>query len=155
MNFIQTIEEDYKRAFRQQDKLFVAVLRLVKTALTNAEIEKRAKVGSREATLTDEEALATVKRHIKQLEEAGELFRQGGREDLLKQNEAELLVLKKYVPASLPEETVREAVKKVLAGLPKAGPGDFGKIMGLAMKELAGKADGALVGKIVKEILGN
>jgi hypothetical protein len=153
MSLLPTIDADYQKAFRGGDKAVTGVLRVLKTALYNAEIEKRTTKKDREAKLTDEEAQAVVRRQIKQLEEAGELFKKGGREDLVAKNEAELAILKKYVPAQASEEEVRAAVKKVLEGIGKVGPSDFGKIMGAAMKELQGGADGTVVSKVVKEML--
>ena len=154
MSLIQTIEEDYKQAFRGGEKVTVEVLRGIKTAFQNAEIEKRAKTSDREAKLTDEEALAIVKRQVKQTEEAGELFKQGGRQDLVAQNQAELTVLKKYLPAQMDESKVREIAKGVIAKMGKPTPSDFGKVMGAVMKETKGQADGNVVSKIVKELLG-
>ena len=154
MPLIQTIDDDYKVAFRSGDKSLVEVLRVLKSALMNDEIAKRGKSGEREAKLTDDEALAVIRRQVKQLEEAGELFVKGGRQDLKDKNDAELVILKKYVPAQASEEQERAAVKKVLAGMAGAKSSDFGKIMGAAMKELGGKADGTVVSKAVKEMLG-
>lgn len=154
MSLLQTIEEDYKKAFRGGDKIVTEVLRVLKTALQNEEIAKRGKAGDREAKLTDEEVFAVIKRQVKQLEEARDLFAQGGRQDLVTQYEAELTVLKKYLPAQASEEAVRAAVTKIVASLGAVGPGDFGKVMGAVMKELKGQADGTLVSNVVKEILG-
>ncbi len=154
MTLMQIIEEDYKKAFRGGDKPVTEVLRVVKAALMNDEIAKRGKTGEREAKLTDDEVMAALKRQVKQLEEAGELFAKGGRQDLKEKNDAELVILKKYLPAQVDEGKVREAVKKVFAGMAGAKPSDFGKIMGAAMKELGGKADGTVVSNVVKELLG-
>ena len=153
MSLLQTIDDDYKAAFRSGDKETISVLRLLKTALTNEEIAKRSKTGEREVKLTDEEALAVVKRQVKQLEEARDLFAQGGRPDLVAKNEAEITILKKYVPASASEEQVREAVARVISSLGAVSPSDFGKVMAAAMQELKGKADGTVVSKVVKEEL--
>ncbi|MBI2551997.1 GatB/YqeY domain-containing protein [Candidatus Uhrbacteria bacterium] len=153
MPLAQRIEDEYKAAFRGGQRTATEVLRLLKTAFQNAEIEKRGKSGDREAKLTEEEALAIVKRQVKQLEEAGELFVQGGRADLKEQNDAELNVLKKYLPAMMDEEKVRAAVKRVISGMGSVGPADFGRVMGAAMKELKGGADGTVVSRIVKEML--
>lgn len=150
---IQTIEDDYKRAYRGGDKTTTEVLRVLKTTLYNAEIEKRSKTSDREAKLTDEEAVGVVRRYAKQLEEAGELFAKGGRQDLVAQNDAELAVVSRYLPAAVSEAQVREAVKVVLGRMGQVEPQDFGKVMGAAMKELKGAADGALTSKIVKELL--
>lgn len=153
MSLLQTIESDYKDAFKGGDKITTGVLRILKTELYNVEIAKRG--GDEEQGLNDEEALTVVKRQVKQLEEAKEMFAQGGRDDLVAQNEKELAILKKYLPQMMSEDAVREQVKKVIAGMGEVGPGDFGKVMGLAMKELKGKADGGVVGKVVKQEIGN
>ncbi len=153
MSLLQTVEEDYKKAFRGSDKPVIEVLRIVKTALQNEEIAKRGKTGEREAKLTDDEVLAILKRQVKQTEEAGEFFLKGGRADLKTKNDAELVILKKYLPAQASEDQVRKAVEKVLSGMVGAKSSDFGKIMGAVMKELKG-ADGTVVSKVVKELLG-
>lgn len=154
MTLLQRIEEDYKKAFRGGDKVTTEVLRGLKTALHNAEIEKRGK-GAESTELSDEEAVTVVKRQVKQLEEAKELFAKGGRADLVEQNEKEIAVLKKYLPEQMSEAQVREVVAKVVAGLGKVGSADFGRVIGAAMKELKGKADGTVVSKAVKEVLGS
>lgn len=152
MSLAQIIEDDYKSAFKNGDKFAVGVLRMLKTELHNAVIAQRGKADSVEE-LGDSAVLAIVKRQVKQLEEAKEMFAQGGREDLVQQNVAEIALLKKYLPELLSEDAVREAVQKVLAKNSSSNPADFGKVMGLAMKELKGKADGGMVGKIVREML--
>ncbi len=153
MSLVSQLEEEYKVAFRGGQKTVTEVLRMLKSALMNEEIAKRAKTSDREAKLTDEEALAIVKRQVKQLEEAGALFVQGGRVDLKEKNDAEILVLKKYLPVQVDEGKVREVVKTVIAKMGSVGPSDFGKVIGATMKELKGGADGTLVSKVVKEIL--
>lgn len=155
MTLLETIAEDYKVAFKGGNKPVTEVLRVLKSALMNEEIAKRGKSGEREAKLTDEEALAVIKRQVKQLEEARDMFTQGGRADMAAQNDKEIVILKKYLPAQASEDQVRAVVKKVFAAMAGAKPSDFGKIMGAAMKELGGKADGTVVSKVVKDILGN
>lgn len=153
MPLLQTIDQDCTRSLKEKDAERLSVLRLLKGALQNAAIEKRGKTKAVNAALTDEEVHAVIKRQVKQLEEAREMFAAGGREDMSKQNDAELKILKAYLPAQVSEEVVREAVVKVVAGLGKVGASDFGKVMGMAMKELKGQADGTLVSRIVKELL--
>lgn len=152
MSLSQIIEDDYKNAFKNGHKLAIGVLRMLKTELHNALIAQRGKVDSVEE-LNDESALAIVQRQVKQLEEAKEMFVQGGRNDLAAQNLAEIAILKKYLPELLTEQAIREAVKKIIAESGASRSADFGKVMGLAMKELKGKADGQMVGQIVKELL--
>ncbi|MEK7607168.1 MAG: GatB/YqeY domain-containing protein [Patescibacteria group bacterium] len=148
-----TIEADFLKAYRASEKQTVEVLRLLKAVLLNAEIEKRAKTGEREVSLTDEEAMAVVKRQVKGLEESLELYRQGKRDDLVSQTEGEVVIMKRYLPEELSEEAVRAAVRSAVDALGTPGPQDFGKVMGEAMKALKGKASGDVVSKVVKEFL--
>lgn len=149
-----TIEADFLKAYRAGEKSSVEVLRLLKTALMNAEIEKRTKTGEREAALSDEETIAVIRRQGKALEESMALYRQGKRDDLVAQAEGEIAVMKRYLPAELSEEAVREAVQAAIVGLgAPATAKDFGKVMGEAMKALKGKASGDTVSKVVKELL--
>ena len=149
---MQTIEEDYKKAFRAGDKPTLEVLRIVKTALQNEEIAKRGKSGEREAKLTDDEVLAIFKRQVKQTEEAGELFLKGGRADLVTKNKEELAILSRYMPVAMSEDEVRRIAAGVVARFGKPAPTEFGKVMGAVMKEAKG-ADGTLVSRVVKELL--
>ncbi len=155
MSLLTKIDQDFMQALKEKAAERLSVLRMLKTAFQNAVIDKRGKTNDLKASLTEEEAVSVIKRQVKQLEEAQEMFASGGRPELAAQNKAEVAILKAYLPAQVSEETVREAVKKVVAGLGKVGPADFGKVMGMAMKELKGTADGNLVSKIVKEILGS
>lgn len=153
MPLLETINQDFTRSLKEKDAPRLSVLRLLKGALQNAAIEKRGKTKDINAALVDDEVQTVIKRQVKQLEEAREMFAAGGREDMVKQNDAELKILKAYLPAQVSEEVVREAVAKVLAGLGKVGASDFGKVMGMVIKETKGQADGALVSRVVKEIL--
>ncbi|MBI4135327.1 GatB/YqeY domain-containing protein [Candidatus Uhrbacteria bacterium] len=154
MTLLTKIDQDFIQALKAKDAERLSVLRMLKTAFQNAVIDKRGKTNDLKASLTDEEAIAVIKRQVKQLEEAREMFASGGRPELAAQNEAEVAILKVYLPAQVSEETVRAAVQNVLAGLGQAGPSDFGKVMAAVMKELKGQADGTVVSKIVKELLG-
>jgi uncharacterized protein YqeY len=149
----QRVEEDFLEAYRASNQRVVEVLRLVKTALMNAEIEKRAKEKKREVELSEEEAREVIKRQVKSLEDAKELFRQGKRDDLVKQTEEEMEILKKYLPEELNEEEIKKIVQEKIQNLGKPGLEAFGRVMGEVMKELKGRASGEKVGKMVKELL--
>jgi uncharacterized protein YqeY len=149
----QRVEEDFLEAYRASNQRVVEVLRLVKTALMNAEIEKRAKEKKREVELSEEETREVIKRQVKSLEDAKELFRQGKRDDLVKQTEEEIEILKKYLPEELNEEEIKKIVQEKIQNLGKPGLEAFGRVMGEVMKELKGKASGEKVGRMVKELL--
>ncbi|MDP3245191.1 MAG: GatB/YqeY domain-containing protein [bacterium] len=147
------IEQDLTKAFRAKEEILVGVLRLLKTALVNVEIEKRAKEGKREVELTDADIVGVVRRQVKNTEESLELFQQGKRDDLVQKAVKEIEILRQYLPAELDIEAVRRTVNKKIEELGRPGPEEFGRVMSEAMKELKGKAGGETVAKVVKELL--
>lgn len=147
MSLIDQLTADLITAMKAKDAARVSALRMLKTALGNAEIEAR---GKGNAPCDDAAMLAVVKRHAKQLTEAAEEYRKGGRADLLSQADAELHMIEQYLPAAMSEEEVREVVARVRE---RTGATQVGPLMGAAMKELKGGADGHLVRKIVEEAL--
>ena len=147
MSLLDQLTTDLVTAMKAKEAATVSALRMLKTALGNAEIEARGKGGAFDDALQ----LAVVKRHAKQLAEAAEEYRKGGRADLVVQAEAELHIIEKYLPAAMSEDDVRKVVAAVRA---KTGLTQMGPLMGAAMKELQGKADGAIVRKIVEGELG-
>ncbi|MCK5357549.1 MAG: GatB/YqeY domain-containing protein, partial [Elusimicrobiales bacterium] len=94
-----------------------------------------------------------IKSEIKKRKDSITAYTEGGRTDLAKKEEAELETLSKYMPEQMSEEAVNEVVKKIVSGLDDAGPTDFGRVMGQAMKELKGQADGTVVSEAVKKAL--
>ena len=113
---------------------------------------KAAKIDKRES-LTDEESLKILKSAAKQLKEAIDQYQKGGRNDLAEEEAYELSLLKKYLPEQLSEEVIRETVQNIVENTGAESIQDMGQIMGTAMKEFAGSADGKLVQKIVQEEL--
>ncbi len=103
---------------------------------------------------TEEKLADILKSMAKKRREAITAYEQGGRLESAAKEKEELAIIESYLPQLMNEEQIKEAVRKIITeqGLTKA---DFGKAMGIVMKELKGKADGGLVGRIVKEILGN
>lgn len=144
MSLVTKIEADANAALKSKDAA-LSTLRMMRAALKNAAIEARV------PALDDEKAVAVISSEVKKLRDALEQFRAGGRPDLISQTEAEIAVMSRYLPAQVSEDEIRVVVARVASG---ASPADFGKVMGAAMKELKGKADGNAVGKIVKEVLG-
>lgn len=132
---------------KSKNEFLLSVLRNAKTALTNAEIAKRP------AELADEEMVEVLGREAKKLNDSTADFERGGRTDLVERVRKEIEILNAYLPKGLSEDELREIVKKVIETLKPAGPQDFGKVMGAAMKEAKGRASGDLVSKLVKEAL--
>ena len=113
---------------------------------------KAAKIDKGES-LTDEESLKILKSAAKQLKEAIDQYQKGGRDDLAEEEAYELSLLEKYLPEQLSEEIIRGTVKNIIKNTGAEFLEDMGKVMGAAIKKIAGSADGKLVQKIVKEEL--
>lgn len=122
-------------------------LRMLKADIMKYEVSGADKV------VTDEVVIDIIKRSIKQRKEAAEGFEKGGRAELAKKEIDEAAYLEKYMPQQMSKDQVKTVVQGVIAQM-SAGPGDFGKVMGASMGKLKGQADGDLVNKVVKELLG-
>ena len=146
MEIKEQIEKDFIWALKQRLGAEVLVLRLLKTAIKNAEI---AKIGE----LAGEELVKLLRSEVKKRQEAILDFKKGNRLDLVKKEEAEIEVIKKYLPPELTDEKIKEIIKKVILTLKAAGPKDLGKIMGKVMSEIKGQAAGDKVRTLVAEAL--
>jgi hypothetical protein len=129
----------------------VETLRLLLAALQNREIEKRGKTGASE--LSEEEVIEVVTREVKKRKEAIGLYTQGNRSDLADKEKKELIIIEKFLPPQMDEEEVRIIIQKQIETMGNPPASDFGKVMGIVMKDLKGKVDGTVVTKIIKEIL--
>lgn len=150
MGLKERLSEDLKNAMKSGDKIRLEVVRMLQTMLRRREIERKGEGKD----LTEEDEIQVIKSEIKKRKEAIELFEKGGRVDLAEKERKELEILNEYLPEQMSEEEIREIVGRIIQETGAVGQKDFGKVMGLAMKELKGKADGSLVQKIVKEKLG-
>jgi uncharacterized protein len=139
------IENDLKDAMRARDQEVLGTLRMLVAAVKDKKIE----IGR---DLNEEEVLAALKSEVKKRKDSIESYKAGNREDLAEKEQAEIEILSKYLPEQMGDEEVRAAVKKVAEEM-NATKADFGKVMGKVIAELKGKADGAQVSRIVKEIL--
>lgn len=149
MSLKEQIISDLKEALKSGDAFKRDVLRMLSSALKNAEIEKKKK----EEGLNDQEVLEVVKRSIKQRKDSIEQYEKGGRADLAEKEKKEVELLSIYLPEQMSENKVREEIRKVIAETGASSQKDFGKVMGMSMKRLSGQADGDLVKKIVEEEL--
>ena len=150
MSLKEKLAEDLKAAMRAKDAVRLRTIRSLRAALMEREIAERQ---GGEATLTEEQELAVVQKQAKQRRDALEQYEQAGREDLAAKEREELEVLKEYLPRQLGEDEVRAVVARIVAETGAASPRDMGKVMGLAMKELRGKADGRMVQAVARELL--
>ncbi len=142
----ERLDADLKEAQKAKDTIRVSVIRMLKTTIKNREVEK---IGE----LTEQELLQAVNSQIKTRQEAVEGFKKGGRDELAKKEEAEMAILKKYLPEQLSKEEIEALVEKAVVETEAAGPRDMGKVMKALMPDVTGKADGKLVSELVKEKL--
>ena len=158
----EKINQDIKKAMQGKDELLVLVLRGIKAAIHNKEIEKRTKLSKGEkdikkleesSKLTEEEIIEVIASEAKKRKEAMIEFEKGNRNDLVEKEKKELEIIMKYLPAQMSEEQIREESKKAIEELGAVGPQDIGKVMSVLMVKLKSKAEGGVVSKIVGELL--
>ncbi len=149
MSVKQRLGDDMKAAMRAREagKVALSTIRMVKAAIKNVEIDK-----GRE--LTDDEITAVIAKEVKQRQDASVEFERGNRQDLVEQAQAEIAVLRAYLPQQLSEQELRDLVKQVIVDVGASGPRDMGKVMQVIQPKVRGRADGKLVSQIVKELLG-
>jgi uncharacterized protein len=140
------LTEDLKSALRSGDKLRTSVIRLLTALIKNREVEKR-------GPLTDAEALQAVSASCKQRQEAIEQFRQGGRQDLVDKETAELAILQSYLPAALSPDELQTLVQEAIRNSQASSPREMGKVMALLIPKVTGRADGKIVSTLVREML--
>lgn len=145
-NLKEKLEADLRQAMKDRDNVKRSVLRLLLAAIQNAEIAKR-------GSLDNPDVLGIVAREVKQRNESIEAFKQGDRQDLVAQEEAEMAVLKEYLPRQLSREEVIIEARQVIEEVGAQGPRDKGKVMSRIMAQLKGKADGREINEIVTELL--
>ena len=149
MSLKARIEEDFKAAFKSQDKFAMGVLRMIKAEMKNREIEKGAG-----HVLGDAEVVAVLSTSIKKRRDSIDLYKQGGRQELADNESREVEFLTKYLPAMMGEDELRARINSVVAGMGSPGAKQMGQVMKAVMAEVAGKADNSMVSRLVKEALG-
>jgi len=147
MTFEQKINEDLKESMKSGDKLRLETLRSIR-----ASIIEFSKSGTGK-DMSEEDAQKILLNASKKRKDAIEMYKQAGRQDLLEKEESELAIIAAYLPEQLSESEVLDSLKSIIQQAGAEGPKDMGKVMGLAMKELRGKADGTLVQQCLKQLL--
>jgi len=147
MSLKAEIQEAVKFAMKSGDQVTLSTLRLLLSALHNEEIRLR-------RDLSAEEIQKTISILAKQRGESIELFRKGGREELAKKEEAELAVLKRYLPQPLSDEEITALIRASIDEASAKGIGDLGKVMKVLMPKVAGRSDGKRVNELAKALLG-
>jgi len=142
----QKLADDLKQALRGGDKVKCSVIRLLVSAIHNTEIARQAK-------LEDADIYGVIAKEVRQRQESIDAFKQGKRDDLVAQEEAEMAILQGYLPQQMSREEIVAEVQKVIAEVGASGPGDKGKVMPKLIAQLKGKADGRLINEVVTELL--
>lgn len=159
-----TINDDLRDAMRAHDETRKTTLRLLLTAIRNAEIPPELKnadptpEGAANAPqrieLTDEDVLNVVRKEVKQRRDSIEAYTKARRPDLSSIEEAELAILLTYLPPQMTPEDIEAAAREVVQRVGAKGPADKGRVMGVLINELKGKADGSQINAAVTKILG-
>ena len=147
MSLKETLNNDIKSAMKTKDKETLAVLRMIKTAVQAAEIDKKEELNA-------EEELTILAREAKQRRESLAEFVKAGRDELVAKTEAEIEIVERYLPKQLSVEEVKEVIATVAEKIDATTQKEFGKLMGAVMQELKGKADGNVIKEQVKAHLG-
>jgi uncharacterized protein YqeY len=148
MKLSDQINADIMNAMREKDKLKLEALRAAKSAFILARTSEGAP-----SELTDADELKIVQKLIKQRMDSADIYKEQSRSELYEKEIAEAKVLEAYMPVQLSADELISIIKAIIAKTGAAGPQDMGKVMGVATKELAGKADGKAISTLVKELL--
>ena len=145
-NLKQKLTADLRQAMRSGDKIRRSAIRLLMAAISNAEI-------AQQTTLEDADILGIIAKEIRQRRESIEAFKQGNRQDLVAQEEAELATLQEYLPQQMTREEIVAAARRIIEEVGAGGPADKGKVMPKLIAQLKGRADGREINAVVSELL--
>ena len=148
MDLFERVSEDIKNAMKAKDKVALETLRNVKKFF----LEAKTAPGAND-TLTDADALKIMQKLVKQGKDSAAIYVQQGRQDLADVELAQVAVIEKYPPKQMSAEELEVELKAIIAQVGATGPKDMGKVMGIASKALAGKAEGRMISEVVKKLL--
>jgi uncharacterized protein YqeY len=148
MSFFDRVNDDIKKAMlNKEPKEKLEALRAIKAAFLVAKTEKSGVI------LTEDLELKIIQKLVKQRQESAEIYKEQNRSDLYENEIAEMKVIQTYLPAALSNDEIESVVKAAISKTGASSPSDMGKVMSVATKELAGKADGKVISEIVKRLL--
>lgn len=148
MSLKDQINADIKAAMLAKEKEKLTALRAIKSMILLAETEKGAS-----EDISEDTEMKLLMKAAKQRKDSADLFREQGRDDLADKEQGELDVISQYLPKQLSEEELKAELQEVIDQVGASGPQDMGKVMGMATKALAGKADGKTISAMVKTLL--
>ena len=152
MSIKSRIAEDTKTAMKAGEKDRVATLRMLQSRMQEAEVRGRGTEG-RDFVLDEDAEIQVLSSYAKQRRESIESYRDAGREDLAAKEEAELAIVREYLPKQLGADEIREIVKQAIEETGATSPRDMGAVMKVVMPKFKGVADGKAVNRLVKELL--
>ena len=148
MDLFEKVSEDIKNAMKAKDKVALETLRNVKKCF----LEAKTAPGAND-TLTDADALKIMQKLVKQGKDSAGVYAGQGRQDLADAELAQVAVIERYLPKQMSAEELENVLKEIIAEVGATGPKDMGKVMGVASKRLAGKAEGRAISEAVKRLL--
>lgn len=149
MNLFDKISDDIKKAMLARDKVRLEALRGIKKEFIEAKTAKGAG-----GELSDDAAMKILVKMVKQRKESARIYADNNRPELADNELAEAAVIEEYLPKQLSDEELATELKAIIAQIGAEGPKDMGKVMGIASKQLAGRAEGRAISAKVKELLG-
>jgi uncharacterized protein YqeY len=147
MSLQDQITEQLKVAMKAKDTVALESLRAIKSAILLAQTQAAAK------DLNSDDEIKLVQKLVKQRKDSAEIFRQQGRVDLAEPEEAQIKIIEQFLPEQLDEDAIAAQIDIIIAKTGAAGMKDMGKVMGMASKEMTGKADGKTISSIVRQKL--
>ena len=148
MEMFDRISNDIKDAMKAKDKVRLETLRNIKKVF----LEAKTAPGAND-TLTDDAAMKIMQKLVKQGKDSATLYNEQGRADLAEAELAQVAVIETYLPKQMSAEELEAALKAIIAEVGAEGPKDMGKVMGVATKQLAGKAEGKTINMVVRQLL--
>lgn len=148
MNLEEKINSQIKVAMKAKDKIVLESLRAIKSAILLAKTEKG---GTHD--LSEDAEIKLLQKLVKQRKESAEIYKSQGRDDLYENEMKEMQIIEKFLPEQLSEEKIKEILKGIITETGAKNPSDMGKVMGIASKKLAGKAEGKIIAQLVKQLL--
>lgn len=149
MTLEQKIMAEMKEAMKNKDEGTLRGLRAIKAAIILAKTEK-----GFSGEITEDAEIKILQKLLKQRKDSLEIFNKENRPDLAQKEKEEIAVIQNFLPTPLTEDELRVELRKIIADSGAIGPSDLGKVMGIASKSFAGKADGKTISSLVKELLG-
>lgn len=146
MSLSERLNEDMKQSMRNQDKFKLSVIRMVRSAIKNVEIDMK-------RTLDDNEVLDILSREVKQRKDSLQEFQKAGREDLVENLKQEIDIITAYLPQQLTEEEINVIVQQTIQETGASSKAEIGKVMAALMPKVKGRADGKLVNQAVQKLL--